>query len=213
MLSSMIEKELKCVVLDAMGVIYAGGDDVNGLLHPFIVEKGGIDDLERIKAIYLDASLGKIRSADFWRAVGVDPEMENEYLLRHRLSRGLMAFLKAAHRNGIELWCLSNDVSEWSQKLRIMHGLDKYIRGYVISGDAGLRKPDAAIYRLLLDRLKRKPGETCFVDDQIRNLNAAAAMGIITVLFDPVTEAETVNGHPVVNSFASLNSYLEGGSK
>ena len=44
-------RPLKVLVLDAMGVIYSIEDDVGELLHPFILEKGGIKDLKIINAI------------------------------------------------------------------------------------------------------------------------------------------------------------------
>jgi HAD superfamily hydrolase (TIGR01509 family) len=199
---------IKRVVLDAMGVIYQAGDDVVELLHPFIVEKGGADDLQRIMAVYLDASLGRITAAAFWRAVGIDPALEDEYLERHRLNRGLLTFLRSAHHDGLDLWCLSNDVSEWSSKLRKMFGLDRYFNGFVISGDAGLRKPDPAIYKALLERTGGRAQDTIFVDDQVRNLNSAAEQGIVTVLLDPLAAAEKVNEHRVVKSFSELGRFI-----
>lgn len=199
---------MDCVVLDAMGVIYPVGDDVTGLLYPFIVGRGGTSDLDRIKDIYVDTSLGKLASAEFWKAVGIDPALEDEYLRRHSLSRGLITFLRLARKRGIELWCLSNDVSAWSRKLRQMHGLDRYISGYLVSGDVGLRKPDPAIFRLLVSRLKRNPSGIVFVDDQIRNLDAASGLGIVTVLFDPLYAGNIINNHKTVKNFAELGRLI-----
>ena len=75
----------KTLVLDAMGVIYSVGDDVSDLLCPFVVEKGGLRDVGRIAALYRAASLGQMSAKEFWQAVSVDPELEEEYLARHRL--------------------------------------------------------------------------------------------------------------------------------
>ncbi len=43
-----------------MGVIYSLGEDVLDLLCPFIMEKGGIRDIEKIQGLYHAASLGHI---------------------------------------------------------------------------------------------------------------------------------------------------------
>jgi HAD superfamily hydrolase (TIGR01509 family) len=194
---------LKCIALDAMGVIYPVGDDVKDLLYPFIMEKGGAVDYSHIRDRYIEASLGRMSAADFWRSVGVDPSLEDEYLNRHRLNPDLVEFLDEFSARGRELWCLSNDVAEWSQKLRIMHRLEEYFRGFIISGETGLRKPDRRIYELLLARTKCKAGEILFVDDNINNLNAAAELGLITILFDPLRKGDTTD-HKIVNGFTEL---------
>lgn len=52
------------------------------------------------------------------------------------------------------------------------------------SGDEGLAKPDPAIYRLFLERSGWRAEETLFVDDARRNVEAAAALGFATRLFE-----------------------------
>ena len=86
---------MKTLVLDAMGVIYAAGDDVAELLCPFIHENGGIADDRRIEALYHDAS-GRLSAIQFWEQVQLDPALEDAYLIRHRLSAGLLQFLRNA---------------------------------------------------------------------------------------------------------------------
>ena len=92
-----------------------------------------------------------------------------------------LAELKQCHGR---LACLSNDVSGWSRKLRQRFGLESWIDHWFISGDLGLRKPSAEIYRLAADRLGVRPRDVVFVDDRPRNLDAAKAAGFNTVLFD-----------------------------
>ena len=48
----------------------------------------------------------------------------------------------------------------------------------VISGEVGLRKPDPAIYRLVLDKLDVQPARAAFVDDAPVNIEAADALGM-----------------------------------
>jgi len=191
-----------------MGVIYAEADDGPNLLYPFIVEKGGCRDVREILRLYLATSLGSMTSAEFWRSAGLDPALEDEYLLRHRLSDGLTAFLEKASARGLELWCLSNDVSEWSRKLRDRFGLDGYFRGFVISGDTGTRKPDPAIYRTLLERSGYRPCETIFVDDRLRNVEAAGALGMASILYNPAPQECRGHRHTIARSLAELGRLL-----
>ena len=201
---------MKYVVLDAMGVIYSAHDDVAELLYPFIVEKGGLNDLDQIINIYIETSLGKMSSAEFWKKVELDPAMEDEYLSRHVITEGLMEFLEGMRFPGVSVWCLSNDVSEWSRKLRRKFGIEGYFQGFIISGDIGLRKPNPAIYELLVERLKCSPGDITFVDDNVKNLDVPARAGIHTVLFNSLIRAENFRGYIVVKNFQELKPYITG---
>jgi HAD superfamily hydrolase (TIGR01509 family) len=174
-----------CVVLDAMGVMFAAADDVEDLLIPFVASCSGAADAQRIRSAYLAASLGAISADEFWTAVGLSPAAEDDYLTRHTLVDGVMRFLQTAKDAGIPVWCLSNDVARWSAKLRASFGLDQLLSGSVISSDARSRKPDAAIYRRLLDCCGEAPADILFVDDRKKNVLAARALGIASIEFDP----------------------------
>lgn len=175
----------KVLVLDAMGVIYRSGDDVVELLIPFIRTHGrrSASD-EEISDAYRQASFGRLSSCDFWIGLGCDPLDEDEYLAQHGLQTGLLQFLARARDEFEQIWCLSNDVSEWSAKLRSRHQLEPWFRGWLISGDVGLRKPSPLIYSLLSERVGVAGAELLFVDDRRPNLEAAAALGWGTVHFD-----------------------------
>ncbi len=178
-----------CLALDAMGVIYAAADDVAELLVPFVKRSGGTGDGRRIERAYRAASLGLLEPDQFWRDVGLDPSCEDAYLSLHRLTPGLELFVAEAHRRGIALWCLSNDVSRWSEKLRRRFALEHAFRGFVVSGDVGIRKPDRGLYEALLRRVGCAPERVVFVDDREQNVAAARAMGIVGLRFTPNASA------------------------
>ncbi len=199
---------MRILVLDAMGVIYSVENDDRDLLCPFVEEKGGTKDTSKIEMLYHAASLGNMSSAELWEAVGLDPGLEDEYLQRYKLTDGLTDFLEAVNSQGYEVWCLSNDVSEWSKKLRARFGSDRYIRGFVISGDVGVRKPEQAIFDHLIGQLTVSPRDAVFVDDQRRNLDVAAALGFNTILFVPSGQDLTDKKHIVATSFADVLCWL-----
>ena len=199
---------LRILILDAMGVIYSVGNDDRDLLCPFVEEKGGTKDVSKIEMLYNSTSLGNMSSAQFWKAVGLDPGLEDEYLQRYKLTDGLTDFLEAVNSQGYEVWCLSNDISEWSKKLRARFGLDNYIHGFVISGDVGVRKPEQAIFDHLIGQLTVSPRDAVFVDDQRRNLDVAAALGFSTILFVPAGHDLTAEKHIVATSFADVLCWL-----
>jgi HAD superfamily hydrolase (TIGR01509 family) len=199
---------LRVLVLDAMGVIFSVGNDDRDLLCPFVAEKGGTEDVSKIEMLYRSTSLGNMSSAQFWEAVGLDPGLEDEYLQQYELTDGLIDFLEAVNSQGYEAWCLSNDISEWSKKLRARFGLDKYVRGFVISGDVGVRKPEQAIFDHLIGQLTVSPRDAVFVDDQRKNLDVAAALGFSTILFAPAGHDLTDEKHIVATSLADVLGWL-----
>jgi putative hydrolase of the HAD superfamily len=173
------------VILDAMGVLYEAGDDVAELLVPFVGRHSRADlSAKAIDRDYVEASLGRMDTDAFWRRMGVDPSLEDSYLAGHRLIDGTLEALAELKQRHGRLACLSNDISSWSRKLRQRFGLEDWIDHWFISGDLGLRKPSAEIYRLAADRLGVRPQDVVFVDDRLRNLDAAKAVGFNTVLLD-----------------------------
>jgi HAD superfamily hydrolase (TIGR01509 family) len=197
----------KIIVLDAMGVIYSVKDDVQDLLYPFIAEKSGCENTEEIRELYIAASLGKMSSLEFWEAVDINPELEEEYLQRHTLTEGILEFLEEANHRGHEIWCLSNDLSEWSRKLRTRFKLEKKFAGFVISGDVGFRKPEEAIYREFLTQSLKNASEAIFIDDSRRNLDSAALLGFETVLFK-TDERFAIENHKLAFNFDDVLSLL-----
>ena len=174
---------MTCLVLDAMGVIFKSADDVAELLIPFVTENTGSSDNETIQSAYLEASLGKISPDHFWAQVNVPSNLENDYLSRHSLNPGILELLAFAKENKVPVWCLSNDVGRWSDKLRRNLGIEEYLAGSVISSDVGMRKPDSKIYKFFVDYSGYKISDLLFVDDREKNVVAARDIGIETVLY------------------------------
>jgi putative hydrolase of the HAD superfamily len=86
--------------------------------------------------------------------------------------------------------------------------LDRYIHGFVINGDVGVRKPEQAIFDYLIGQLTVSHRDAVFVDDQRRNLDAAAALGFSTILFVPAGHDLTDEKHFVATSFADILGWL-----
>lgn len=202
-----MKKRLKpTLVLDAMGVMYRAGDDVAELLIPFLKARGASDEGE-IERLYMEASLAKCSSANLWEAFNLDPSVEDEFLDGYELIPGLKAFLEQAQPFVAGVWCLSNDVPEWSKKLKRKFDLDRYFDGFVISGDVGARKPDRVIFDELLKQSGTAAKDAIFVDDRLKNLDAAAELGFRTILFD-TTESSNATTHRCAKSFHDLWSVV-----
>jgi ribosomal protein S18 acetylase RimI-like enzyme len=181
-----VERPIEMVVLDAMGVIYEHGDDVEDLLVPFVRAGGCTFDRVHIVGLYEAASLGEITAGSFWKILGIAGEpddIDRQLLLGHRLNPGAGHFLRWAAEVHMPVAVLSNDVSEWSAALRRLHGIEHLANPWVISGDVGVRKPDDGIYEAFADQVTVPLQRTLFVDDRLRNLEAAARHGMQIELF------------------------------
>jgi 2-haloacid dehalogenase len=59
----------------------------------------------------------------------------------------------------------------------------QWFEGIVVSGEEGTRKPFREIYETTLNRFNIKPEHSLFIDDNLRNIEAANALGINGVHF------------------------------
>ena len=58
-----------------------------------------------------------------------------------------------------------------------------WFHGIVVSGEEGTRKPHQEIYDITLNRFKIKPHNALFIDDNLRNIEAAKQLGINGIHF------------------------------
>jgi len=63
-----------------------------------------------------------------------------------------------------------------------------WFEGILVSGEENLKKPDPKIYKLLIDRFELDPSDCLFIDDNLRNVNAAIASGIPTIHFQSANQ-------------------------
>ncbi len=94
--------------------------------------------------------------------------------------------------DGYRLFVLSNMSREFYTQL-LTFDVFRYFHGQVISCYEHLVKPDPEFYKLILNRFKLVPEATLFVDDKLKNVEAAAALNIQTLHFtDPVQSCDDI---------------------
>jgi 2-haloacid dehalogenase len=100
-----------------------------------------------------------------------------------------VAIFRALKESGqYKFYALTN----WSAELFPV-ALNKYdflhwFDGRLVSGEEKMRKPFPQFYQLLLDRFNIKKEEAIFIDDNLRNAEAAQAFGIETIRFTTPAE-------------------------
>ncbi|MCL2167037.1 MAG: HAD family phosphatase [Clostridiales bacterium] len=200
---------IKYILFDVMGVIFTVGDDVEGLLIPYMQSLKPEIPVQKIKELYHAASLGRVPSRELWELTGVEkaeiPEIER-YYLEHRFSldAGFLPCAKALKAR-YSLALLSNDIGEWSRHLRAFYGIEPLIDAAFISSDLGVRKPDPQIYQMALAALGIQASECVFIDDSPERVEAARRLGICSILFD--REGHDYQGLRV-KSFAQFTQLL-----
>lgn len=189
---------MRTLILDIGGVFYLGRPDAafwarwgaRAGLAPEILEAEfwyGPD----IEA----ANVGVISSETYCtRAgarMGLKPDMVRQMTAEAFLAEpnpGFAAFVQGLRGRGVPVSALTNS---WSTEAALMARplLAGLFDQVVSSCEAGLTKPDPAIFRLTLDRLGQAAGEVVFVDDTLVHVEAARSLGIESIWFRDTAQA------------------------
>lgn len=84
---------------------------------------------------------------------------------------------------GLPIYCLSNMSIETYQHIKDRMDFFDCFKGIVISGQEKCMKPNAAIFKLTLDRFSLEASETFFIDDSAANVSSAVKAGIPSYQF------------------------------
>jgi putative hydrolase of the HAD superfamily len=90
-----------------------------------------------------------------------------------------------AHASGLKTGLCSNS---WGMGLYPKHRFEDLFDVVVISGEVGMRKPDAEIFEFTLKQLEVDAPRAIFVDDHPGHLKTASDLGMQTVLHRTATE-------------------------
>lgn len=203
------ERRLRLVVLDVMGVVFAGGRDTEGLLTEFVADKGSTASAGEVSARYRQAAEGRLAVGELWEVLGVegDPgDLSDEFLAIHRLVPGVREFLERMRARELPVACVSDDVAEWSRKLRSTHKLDGLTALWLVSGDVGERLPGGALCSRVIQMTGVEARDSFFISDSIENLEVARSFGFAVACFRPDGQGDEDFGYPVIESFGDLGA-------
>jgi 2-haloacid dehalogenase len=105
---------------------------------------------------------------------------------------GVADIVAALDARGVPLFAITNFSAELWPRFVPTAPVIGYFRDVLVSGAHRLVKPDAAIYRLALDRFGVAPETALFIDDRQENIDGAVAVGMQGHLF---RNAETLAAH------------------
>lgn len=127
---------------------------------------------EELVAIYPEHENEVRAYYDRWEEMLDDPINDTVKILRQLKGSGQF-----------KLYALTNWSAETFPVALQRYDFLQWFDGIVMSGEEKTRKPFADIYHILLSRFKVNPNEAIFIDDSLRNINGAEAVGIKGIHF------------------------------
>lgn len=101
----------------------------------------------------------------------------------------IVKLIKQLKENGYKLYVLSNwDKESFPLMLQKHDKVFKLFNGIMISGEAGIGKPNPHFYTTLLQKYHLDPHECIFIDDEPKNVETAQNLGITAILNKSIIE-------------------------
>ena len=100
-------------------------------------------------------------------------------LRKLKLFPGVPAMLETLHRQGRQVYLLSNAQALFTRPELTLLGLDTRLDGSILSSEAGRKKPDPEFYHILMEKYNLDPQQTVMVgNDDIADCHGAAKAGL-----------------------------------
>jgi epoxide hydrolase-like predicted phosphatase len=185
---------IRAIVFDLGGVltppVFGPLDELNASLG---LPDGVLRTYFRGDPVFSRVERGEVSVREFLKSVGTRVQETHGLRLDLRalaaaaeapgaLDPEMVALVRRLHASGVRMGLLTNNAKEsvvWRQQLP-----RECFDAVVDSSEVGLRKPDPAIYAVVLDRLGIPAADVLYVDDFEENLPPAAALGMQTWHFD-----------------------------
>jgi putative hydrolase of the HAD superfamily len=190
---------IRAVIFDFGRVISAPKPE--SLFHRYEQElglsSGTINTIMFASSAWQDALLGKMTTAEYWRAIGprlglrsqrqVD-DFSRRYYADEKINTGVLNLIGRLCGR-YKLAVCSNSPPGLGQWLADW-GIGQLFEVVFCSGDEGIVKPDPTAYQMTLDRLGVEPWDAVFVDDTLENVESAARYGLKAIHFKDIPDLE-----------------------
>lgn len=191
---------IKTIIFDIGNVLT--DYDWKGFFGKFHFDEEMLDRISRAtvkSAAWDEYDRGKLTDEEVVeRFVENDPGIEKELRETFADINGIVKkrdyaipWIKRLKENGYQVLVLSNFSHKAYTDCADALDFLPYTDGGILSFRENVIKPEPEIYSLILSRYGLQPEECVFLDDMERNLTAAAAFGIRTILFQSREQAET----------------------
>ncbi len=198
---------IKAIIFDLGGVLFTNGtkDFINTLSKRY-----GLDP-EKVKDV-MDGELGslyreaKISRNEFWDKllqeldlIANADELEEEWINGYKLIEGTRDLIEELSKK-YKVYFLSDNVKERVDQINNQYSFLSWFEGGIFSHEAGVRKPNSQIYKIVLEKARVKPEEAVFIDDKPHFLIPAKEMGMLTFAFEsPEKLREAFKRHKILD--------------
>ena len=184
----------KVVIFDWGGVIMRTHDQ--GPRHAWDAHlglpSGSVESVVHGLPEWEAAQCGTISLDDYWAAVGANLGLSDRDLagLRADFYSGdqadgaLFDLIQNLNADGIPVGLMSNNTLDLHDTLIALNA-DSLFSAIVISAEIGVMKPDPAAYHAILNVMGVAPEQAIFIDDFMRNVEGARAIGMEAIHFTP----------------------------
>jgi len=148
--------------------------------------------LDAIKATGAHWQTAKVggNTAPFWQALSEliekPPDEVKELLISTAHPDSVMLELVDRLRKKYKVALLSNHINDWLEPIIATGDLRSKFDVIVTSYEQKIAKPDARIFKTVLNELDVKPEHAVFIDDQSHNVAAARDLGMTGLDFESV---------------------------
>lgn len=104
-------------------------------------------------------------------------------MLKGPIHESVALFKELKDSGRFKLYALTNWQADLFNIALVRYNFLHWFDGRVVSGEEKTRKPFPEFYKILLDRYAVSPQECLFIDDNLRNAEAAEALGINSIHF------------------------------
>lgn len=186
--------KIKAVIFDWGGVCCREGEPFASLA---LQKKLGMspEEISAKAKFYLDYYTGKYNYETFWRKImdffslretkEINPEeLTKAYLNSYAVYPLVMRTAKQL-KSKYRVSLLSNLTPEMRDWIIKKHGISELFSPMIFSCDNDVRsvKPGSKPYRLILKKLKLRSEQCLFIDNSLKNIQAAEKLGFKTIFF------------------------------
>ena len=192
-------KKIKAVVFDMGGVLLRTIDKKprKALAERFGTTSEDLESFVFLGPTSLKSEIGELSDADHWREVlrryGQEhldlKDVYREFFAGDGLNQDLLDYAYAL-KPVYQIALLSNAWANTRENLKESFDFIDHFDISIFSAEVGVRKPDRAIFDIMLDRLGVTAPEAVFVDDMEINASAARSLGMEAIHF--ISTEETI---------------------
>jgi len=171
LLTNAWDRHLRRLTADEFGLDYEEFQDRHEFVsHDFETGRMDLDEYLTRTVFYRDRSFSRTA-------------FSKSMFAHSKALPGSLELLDEIAGTDLQLASLNNESRELNEHRIATFGLDARLSLFLSSCYLGVKKPEAAIYRMALRITQRLPQECLFIDDRQLNLECAADFGIEGLLF------------------------------